>query len=279
MELVTTLTKEDCLFAIKRFISRRGMSEKILTDNETNFLGARSDLIKLKALLDKDDTGNSLVNFVNERNCEWLTIPPRAPHFGGLWEAAIKSMKRHMRRVKGLKVLSVEVFLTIINQIEAILNSRPLVALSNDRNDPVALTPAHFLIGGSMLAAPQGESEDANINTRYKLLKKLQDEFWRMWKRDYLTELQILKKWFSNGPEFRIGDLILLAEDNKAPMQWKTGRVLEVYKGNDGTLRVCKVKTSNSTFIRPVVKLRKLPVNPDLKPGSTAPPVGTSESQ
>ena len=279
MELVTSLTKEDCLFAIKRFISRRGMTEKILTDNETNFLGARSDLIKLKALLDKDDTGNSLVNFVNERNCEWLTIPPRAPHFGGLWEAAIKSMKRHMRRVKGLKVLSVEVFLTIINQIEAILNSRPLVALSNDRNDPVALTPAHFLIGGSMLAAPQGESEDANINTRYKLLKKLQDEFWRMWKRDYLTELQILKKWFSNGPEFRIGDLILLAEDNKAPMQWKTGRVLEVYKGNDGTVRVCKVKTSNSTFIRPVVKLRKLPVNPDLKPGSTAPSVGTSESQ
>ena len=187
MELVTSLTKEDCLFAIKRFISRRGMPEKILTDNGTNFLGARSDLIKLKALLDKDDTGNSLVNFVNERNCEWLTIPPRAPHFGGLWEAAIKSMKRHMRRIIGLKVLSHEEFLTIINQIEAILNSRPLVALSIDPNDPVALTPAHFLIGGPMLAAPQAESDDANINTRYKLLKKIQDEFWRMWKRDRVT--------------------------------------------------------------------------------------------
>ena len=79
-------------------------------------------------------------------------------------------MKRHMRRVIGLKIMSHEEFLTIINQIEAILNSRPLVALSNDMNDAVALTPAHFLIGGPKLAAPQAESEDA-----------------KKWKRDYLT--------------------------------------------------------------------------------------------
>ena len=67
--------------------------------------------------------------------------------------------------------------------------------------------------------------------------------------------------------------MALLAEDNAAPTEWKTGRVLKFNKDNDGTVRVCRVKTSISTFIRPVVKHRKLPVNPDLLPGLTAPKV------
>ena len=68
------------------------------------------------------------------------------------------------------------------------------------------------------------------------------------------------KKWLLKGPEIAIGDLVLLAEDNEAPLQWKIGRVTEVYKGNDNIVRVCKVKTQNSSFMRPIVKLRKLPI-------------------
>ena len=68
--------------ALNRFIARRGMPAKILSDNGTNFLGARNDLIKLNVPLDKTDRDNSLITFVNQRNCEWITIPPRAPHFG-----------------------------------------------------------------------------------------------------------------------------------------------------------------------------------------------------
>ena len=135
MELVSSLTKEDCILALTRFISRRGMPQKIFSDNGSNFFGATNDLIELKILLDKSDKENSLINFVNQRCCEWLTIPPRAPHFGGLWEAAIKSMKLHMRRVIGLHILIHKEFQTINNQIEAILNSRPLVTVSNDPND------------------------------------------------------------------------------------------------------------------------------------------------
>ena len=136
MELVSSLSKDDCIMALNRFIARRGMPAKILSDNGTNFLGARNDLIKLNVLLDKTDRDNSLITFVNQRNCEWITIPPRAPHFGGIWEAAVKSMKRHLRRVVGKQIFSYEEFLTIINQVEAALNSRPISPLSNDPNDP-----------------------------------------------------------------------------------------------------------------------------------------------
>ena len=269
LESVASLTKEDCIFALNRFIARRGMPSKILSDNGTNFLGARSDLIKIEALLNKDDKNHSIINFVTEKNCEWITIPPRAPHFGGLWEAAVKSMKRHLRRVVGTQILQLDEFQTIMAQIEAVLNSRPLCALSNDPNDPIALTPAHFLIGDNMLSMPSGSTRSITMTKRYKLMKKIQDDFWNFWKRDYLTELQVRKKWFQNGPEISVGDLVLLAEDNQPPLHWKTGRVTEVYEGNDNVVRVCKVKTPTTTVIRPVVKLRKLPVEPLVNTGQS----------
>ena len=261
MEIVSGLSKTDCTLGLERFIARRGLPARIFSDNGNNFLGARNDLIRIRALLDKDNRTGSIANYIIAKGCEWLTIPPRAPHFGGLWEAAIKSMKRHMRRVIGLHQLTYEEFATVVNKIEAVLNSRPLIPLSSDPNDPTALTPAHFLIGDSMLSLPDGTSDQVSISSKYKLIQKMNRDFWTSWRRDYLTILQIRKKWFSTGIEFRVGDLVLLADDNESPMQWKTARILEVYPGNDDIVRVCKVKTAKSEYLRPVVKLRRLPLD------------------
>ena len=106
-----------------------------------------------------------------------------------------------MRKVVGQQILSYEVFPTVINQIEAVLNSRPLFPLSNNTNDPTAIRPAHFLVGDTMLSLPQNETRDTNLRTRYRLPKKLLHNFLKSWKRDYLTELQIRERWFANGPE------------------------------------------------------------------------------
>ena len=223
MELVSSLTKDDCILGLQRFVARRGLPGKIYSDNGNNFLGARNDLIKIRALLDKTDTNHSIADYAMQKGCEWLTIPPRAPHLGGIWEAAIKSMKRHMRRVIGLQRLSYEELLAVINRIEAILNSRPLVPLSNDPTDPTALTPAHFLIGDTMLSFPQEDTGKLSIKFKYKLIQKLQSDFLKSWRRDYLTILQIRKKCFNDGPKMRIGDLVLLADDNEAAMEnWKS---------------------------------------------------------
>ena len=100
------------------------------------------------------------------------------------------------------------------------------------------------------------------LNTRFHLLQQIQKDFWQSWKRDYLVTLQVRKKWFSNGPEINHGDLVLVAEDNLKPLQWKTGRVIALYPGNDNVTRVVKLKTSSGELIRPVIKLRKLPLDP-----------------
>ena len=144
LELVTSLTKEDCIMALKRFTARRGAPRKIITDNGTNFIGARNELMKIQSIFDKKSPdGKQLLHHLASQGTDWTTIPPRAPHFGGIWEAAVKSMKRHLKRVVGIQVLKYEELLTVLQQIEAILNSRPLFPRSDDPNDTQALTPAH----------------------------------------------------------------------------------------------------------------------------------------
>ena len=94
-------------------------------------------------LLSSKDFQNKLAR----ENIIWTFIPPRAPNFGGLWEAGIKSVKNHIKRIIGESHLSYEEAYTLLVRIEAVLNSRPLTPLSNDPNDLTALTPGHFLIG------------------------------------------------------------------------------------------------------------------------------------
>ena len=127
LELVSSLTKEDCIMALKHFTSRRGAPKKIITDNGSNFIGARNDFLRIQALLNKETVGGKqLLRHLTGQGTDWVTIPPRAPRFGGIWEAAVKSMKRHLRRILGLQTLKYEELLIILQQIEAILNSRPL---------------------------------------------------------------------------------------------------------------------------------------------------------
>ena len=127
-------------------------------------------------------------------------IPPRSPHFGGLWEAAVKSTKRHLRRIVGLQVLSFKELNTLVIQIERILNSRPLSPISSDPNDLQSITPAHFLLG------------------RYaKDLPSVLLSFWNAWYRDYLVTLQVRKRWLQLESSFQLSDrrkLATLAMEN-----------------------------------------------------------------
>ena len=215
----------------------------------------------MQSLFSKENTKDSISNFISQKGIEWVTIPPRAPHFGGLWEAAVKSMKRHLRRTVGLQKLSYEELNTFIIQIEAILNSRPITAMANDPNDLRPLTPAHFLIGTHMEQIPQGcKGKDISMNQRFNLLEKLKSSFWSSWHRDYLVTLQIRKKWLSAGPKFAVGDLVLLAEDNIPALKWKMARIQKLFSDNDDVNRVAELKTANGNLIRPIIKLRRLPI-------------------
>ncbi|XP_018785012.1 PREDICTED: uncharacterized protein LOC108966523 [Bactrocera latifrons] len=120
------------------------MPQKVFSDNATNFVGANRKLRELKeAFLSQ---APELMGFAAEEGFSFGFIPPRAPHFGGLWEAAVKSAKHLIVRALGNTLPTTEELSTLLAEVEAILKTRPLAALGQDPNDGEALTPAHLLI-------------------------------------------------------------------------------------------------------------------------------------
>ena len=172
-ELVTSLTTEGFLAALKRFVSRRGLPHTLYSDNGTNFVGARNEMAAVQDVL---HTSNGRIeDFSTTQGFKWCLIPPRAPHFGGLWEAAVKSAKRHLRRIIGTTLLSHEELETIVIQVEAMLKSRRLTSISSDANDYPALTPGRFLIGSPLNAWNEAPNTgNVTSNQRRKLVQRLE---------------------------------------------------------------------------------------------------------
>lgn len=256
LEIVTDLSTEAFCAALDRFISRRGIPANFYTDCGTNYVGAAK---QIKTLLDTDNARQLISSRIQ---CKWHFNPPGAPHFGGLWEAAIKSAKTHLRKVIGAQTYTIEELTTLVVRIEGVLNSRPLQPLSSDPNDLEALTPGHFLIGQPLLAMPEVNLIDIPTNRlkRWHLIRQALQSFWRRWSHEYLHTLQGRKKWFRQTDNLAVGDLITVHSPNRSPMSWQLGRIIEVHPGLDDVVRVVTIRTADGLLKRPAVKVTKLPI-------------------
>lgn len=261
IEVVTDLSTSAFIAALHRFVSRRGVPTDIFSDCGTNFKGADTVLQSLF----QDPEARRI--FANTIPCSWHFNPPAAPHFGGLWEAAVKSTKFHLKRVIGIQTLTFEEMATCTHRIEALLNSRPVMPQSTDPHDLRALTPGDFLIGCPLVAIPEPQVTSTPINrlTRWQLLNQIHQSFWKRWSSEYLTTLQAKSKWYRPQSNLAIGDLVLLRQPNVPPTVWKLGRIVSVHPGEDGVVRVATVRTRDGVYKRPVVKLARLPVDDNSK--------------
>ncbi|XP_041778849.1 uncharacterized protein LOC121597275 [Anopheles merus] len=190
LELVENLSTA-AFMAFRRFVSRRGLPSKVYSDNGLNFHGASSELKEFYELLNEPENQQRIQNAALQDDIEWHIIPPHAPNFGGLWEAAVKSAKRILWMVLGNQRLSFPEMTTVLTQIEAQLNSRPLTPLSEDPSEMNVLTPGHFLIGAPLTALPEKDVSNQHENRlrRYELLQRLVQMHWKRWHREYLSEL------------------------------------------------------------------------------------------
>ncbi|XP_066909481.1 uncharacterized protein, partial [Halyomorpha halys] len=239
IEVVSQLSEDAFMACFDRFVARRGLSSKVFSDNATNFVGASSRLRELYKWWTSIEIIDKLKGYFTLKEIEWHFIPPLAPHFGGLWEAGIKSCKYHLVRIVGNQQTTFEELATIVTRIEAVLNSRPLYPISSEPEDYQVLTPGHFLIGASLVAPPEQDLLDIPRNrlSRWQHLQRCMSDFWNWWRLDYLNWLQQRVKWTKLHTSIVPGTLVLLRDPNVPPLQWPTARVLEAYPGKDGVVR------------------------------------------
>ncbi|XP_070143582.1 uncharacterized protein [Drosophila kikkawai] len=191
-------------------------------------------------------------------------IPPRAPHFGGLWEAAVKSAKYHFYRVVGASVLAIDELRTLAYEISAILNSRPLCPISEKAESLDVLTPAHFLKGSSFTKFPEPDITHLRESrlSRWQRVTQMQQHFWKKWSSEYLSLLQERGKWRVETSNIKVGSIVVLKDDNIPPLKWQLGRIEDV--GGDGVIRVAMVRTATGLIKRAVAKLAALPIDSEM---------------
>lgn len=259
LEICSDLSSSAFQAAFARFVGRRGLPQKIMSDNGTNFVGAERSLSNEYQRFIKS-VSQDIANKYSHHNFQWKFIPPNAPHMGGIWEAGVKSFKIHFRKVAQNLKYTFEEFATLLVRIEAVLNSRPLSPMNDDPHDLLPLTPGHFLRGAPLIANPELADEDCSKTAdRWERLKYIQHQFARRWKDEYLKEMQKRYKWQQTHTNIKVGQLVVIKEEIVPPCEWRLGRIIKIYCGSDGLVRVADVRTQNGVLTRPIVKLCLLP--------------------
>ncbi|KAG6454118.1 hypothetical protein O3G_MSEX008494 [Manduca sexta] len=259
LELVSDLSSSSFLSALRRMAARRGTPRHIYSDNGTNFVGAsrtiNQEYLDLKSTLD-----SSFFTAITEMEIQWHFNAPSWPSAGGLWEAAVRSLKYHLKRVIGEQKLTFEEYSTLLAQLEACLNARPLCTLTEDPGDLNYLTPSHFLASGPTLTIMETERDH---RTRWQLTQKIFDDIWKRWRIEYLCQLSARSKWRQSQANLNINDVVIIHDANLPAGRWALGRIIELHPGKDGYVRVVSIKTKNGIVKRPITKISKLPINVD----------------
>ncbi|XP_065654791.1 uncharacterized protein LOC136081405 [Hydra vulgaris] len=227
LDLVSDLSSTSCIRGLRRFFARRGVPSKILSDNGTQFVAEQTQL------------------FASNKSIDWQFNVPAAPWWGGLFERMIRMVKRCLKKVVGKARLNYEQMLTLLQEIETVINNRPLTFVYNEPCVE-ALTPNHLVFGRKLNL--NGVNSDSNIehdlNKRYNHLQTVLEHFIKRWKSEYLTELREFHKSKRSigSVQINIGDIVLIEEDKKSRLLWKTAKVEKILASSDGCSRAATVK-------------------------------------
>ena len=255
LEISYSLDTDSFLNALTRMIARRGTPKYILSDNGTNFVWAERELKELIKAFDQEEITNKMAK---DHGIECKFNPPSAPHFGGVFEALIKSAKKAIQVILGNADITDEELHTAICGAERLLNSRPITFVSSDSNDLEPLTPNHFLVGqlgGKFAPEVIDQEEIFNPRKRWHRIQQLLSNIWKRWRKEYLPALNNRKKWFGPVHNLRKDDVVIIVDPNARRSEWPLGRITEIFPGKDGLIRLVRVKTKDGEYMRPVHRL------------------------
>ena len=238
LELVSEMTVGGFLRGFKRFISRRGIPKLIIHDNFKTF---KSSDVK---------------RFMLYHGIEQKFILPLSPWWGGFYERLVRTVKLSLKKVLGKSFATFEELQTILCDVEAVINSRPLVYLSCDDIDE-AVTPYHLIYGRTLvnhtrIVEPIIDFTVDDCRKRILHVRKLMRDFWSIFSDNYMNELRQFHSYSktkvsSQGDELIVGDVVLVKEDNLHKSDWKLGKITQLVRGKDDRVRGVELKTISKT--------------------------------
>lgn len=247
LELTQGVSVSAFLLAIRRFASRRGLPATILSDNAKTFKAANKELQKIIR-------SKEVERFLAEKRISWRFIVERAPWWGGFWERLVRSVKRPLKKVVGKSTLSIDELQTILIEIEAIINSRPITYVyGDDESGSYPLTPSDLIYGRRITSEPNSShyevvSTNQALTRRVRHQKSVLKQLTSLWRREYLTSLReqaTAKKVKSTAKGIMKGDVVIVKKESTPRAFWKIAIVEELIPSADGIVRAATIKMSS----------------------------------
>ena len=270
LELTQGLNVRDFLLAFRRFASRRGLPATIQSDNVKTFQSSSKEIRKIARSPD-------VWRYLTNNRITWNFIVEKAPWWGGYRERLVRSIKSPIKKVTGRSTVSYDEMCTLLNEVEAVINARPLTYVYDDEESvSYPLTPSDLIYGRRITESPNSQHYET-ISTYSSLTKRFKhhrlSQFTRRWRNEYLTSLREQFAKGSSGRDvnakFKVGDIVILKNDSLARAFWKLAKVEELLPGRDGTVRAAIVtvprgasSNSNQRLRRPIQHLIPTEVQP-----------------
>lgn len=247
LELLSGLDVPTVLMALRRHIARRGRPVTMYSDNGGNFVGMNNCIERLDF--------KKIAALVAFEQIEWKFNPPAAPWWDGFWERLIAVLKGLLRRTLRRTCLNYEEMLTVLVDCEAVINSRPITFVSDDKNEIAPLSPAHFLQEVPEVGVVDLDRiEEYDFGRRYKYRQQIKRDLRKRFRDEYLGALA-RHKWKGRGNcDVKVGELVLIGKDCKKRIDWPLGRVVQIVPGTDGKVRLVRVATATGRLVRVAVQ-------------------------
>ena len=238
LELTRTMNFADFMLAYTRFCSRRGKPSQIISDNAKTFQQASEHL--------------------KTENVNWEFITPRAPWKGGFYERIMKHIKEPLKKVIGKAILNEVELQTILVQVEALINERPLTAIHSG-DDCQIITPSQLINGRCLAHVYREDKPEFDPTKRMRYLNTIKQQFWTQWTRQYIPTLMTRSKWQKPMEgSLQENDIVLLQKENTKRHLWPLAKVLKTIKGRDGHARTIQLELDGKLVTRPINHAIKL---------------------
>nr|XP_006822098.1 PREDICTED: uncharacterized protein LOC102801682 [Saccoglossus kowalevskii] len=254
IEIIDSMDTSAFINALRRFMAIRGPVKRLRCDQGTNFIGAKNELnAAIKELNQKQ-----IQKFLTYHKCEWILNPPHASHFGGTVRRILESMHVQLGRPQ----FTHDTLTTLMAEVCAVVNAKPITTIPSDANDPQALSPDMILtMKPHSLPPPPGDfvQQDLYSRKQWRRTQYLADQFWIRWRKEFLQIRQTRRKWNETTLNIKEGDIVLLRDKEHCRNNWPLARIIKVYPSDDNLVRkadvmVCRDNTRR-VYQRPISEL------------------------